>query len=344
MNLIRLTDAERNEWEAVSRSAAESGFMQSWAWSEFKRAEGQQVVRLGVYDAGRLIGGVIAYYVTSSLGPSPLEMPHGPVLPWNDPEKAERAMALIVDELAAVARATGATQARFEPLIEGPLPACVGHTTRAIRAPVDLIPTPTVLVSLRGSREEILSSMTPKGRYNIGKAARNGVTVASSAAPEAVKGFYPLFELTFNRHDFPGEPAGFFAHLMEHLGPAGMARVYTASWRGIALSSAVAVFYGEKATYLYGGTSPFVPSSMASYALHWQIMQDAKAAGCATYDLYGIAPGDRPDHPYARFSQFKSRFGGRVVTTAGAHDIYFYPQLAARWAENLKAIERRPRP
>lgn len=56
-------------------------------------------------------------------------------------------------------------------------------------------------------------------------------------------------------------------------------------------------------------------------------------------DLYGIAPDDQPDHPYARFSQFKTRFGGRKVGLAGARDLYFYPQLARLWARSAATEE-----
>jgi len=69
--------------------------------------------------------------------------------------------------------------------------------------------------------------------------------------------------------------------------------------------------------------------------MHWKIMQDAKEMGCRRYDFFGIAPLNDPNHAYARFSRFKSRFGGKIVTTIGAYDFYLYPQLAELWINRL---------
>lgn len=318
-------------WNDLAASSEASGFMQSWEWSEFKEAEGAKVERLGIFDGGKLIAGAIVYRVETTLGVSPLAMPHGPVLPWNDPVKAEACFNLLKEKLAAMAERTGSPVARFEPFICG-RPAFLGA---ALRAPLDLVPTPTLMVELGKDDEGLLAAMTQKGRYNVRLAGRRGVKVASSPANELTGDFHELFELTCCRHAFHGEPVGFFTRLMETLGPAGMARVYLATYQGMPAAAAVAVFFGGSATYLYGGTSPFLRHTMASYAMHWRIMRDARDRGLKLYDLYGIAPSDKPHHPYAKFSAFKARFGGALVRTIGAQDIYFYPQLAKTLVSRL---------
>jgi peptidoglycan pentaglycine glycine transferase (the first glycine) len=337
MILKHLTNDDRSAWEKLVRGTAESGFMQSWAWSEFKEAEGQKVIRIGIFDKGDLIGGGIVYYVPSSLGSSPLELPHGPVLPWKDEKRASACMSILKKELSSIAKKLASPLARLEPFTTPPLPAYMG---KLVRAPIDLIPTPTLIISIR-SDEKMLLSMTPKGRYNVRLALKKGVEVRHSEKEEAVEDFYELFELTFSRHDFSGEGRGFFKNMMRFLGPCGMARIYSASYKGIVLSSAVSIYYGERATYLYGGNLPFFTSAMASYALHWRMMTDGRESGCSFYDMYGIAPAGQPFHPYAKFSQFKSRFGGAVVATAGAHDVYFYPQLADMWVKSMELAEKK---
>ena len=80
---------------------------------------------------------------------------------------------------------------------------------------------------------------------------------------------------------------------------------------------------------------------MASYAIHWQMMRDARDAGCQEYDFYGVAPEGQPFHPYAKFSKFKARFGGRKVNPAGAQDIFFYSQLAKMWVQSAGSSQNK---
>lgn len=320
------------EWDACVAANPSSGFMQSFGWGEFKRCEGHTVERIGlVTDDDVLVGGSQVIYMRSSAICSPLEIPHGPVLAWEDPGHVVL-FEVLKEEWMRLALRENATLARLSPVVRGPLPRVMSAFPRA---PLDLVPTPTLLVSLAGTEDDILARMTGKGRYNVRKALANGVEVSSSHDPSALDEFHPLFELSALRHNFPGETRGFFAHLMATLGPSRMAAVYTTRYHGVNVASAIVIFFGKVATFLYGGTSPFLTSAMGSYALHWRILVDARARGCTHYDLYGIAPDDQPAHPYARFSQFKTRFGGEKVDYAGAHDIYFYPQLARLFTQTI---------
>lgn len=312
-------------WESLVKASPASGFMQSWDWAGFKAAQGQSVARLGLFDGAALRGGAMVYSVASPY--APLLLPHGPVLPWHDEAAAAEGAALLRARLEKISAGTGAPLARFEPLLEGAPPACLGKLTRA---PLDLVPTPTLLADLSGGDEALLSRMTQKGRYNVKLALRKGVEVSAvESSAENLREFYSLFELTSMRQGFDGEPLSFFEALFAALGPAGAARLYLASYRGMLAAGAVAMFYGGRATYLYGASSPFAREAMAPYALHWRIMRDARERGCAAYDFYGIAPEGAVAHAYSRFTQFKLRFGGRRSVTCGAHDLYFYPQLAA---------------
>lgn len=336
MRTAPLTPAHFKPWNDLVRGCPASGFMQSWEWSEFKEAEGVKVERLGVFDGERLAAGAIVYRVETSLGVSPLAMPHGPVLPWDEPGRAATCWSALKERLAALAEKSGSPMARIEPSVSA-LPA---YLDGALRAPLDLVPTPTLLVPLGGSDAERLAGMTQKGRYNARLAERKGVEIVSAPDNALTGEFHELFSLTCARHNFPGEPVGFFQRLMDALGPAGMARAYLATYQGMPAAAAVAVFFGGKATYLYGGTSPFLTRTMAAYAMHRRIMNDAREKGCEVYDMYGVAPTDQPGHPYARFSAFKARFGGTLARSVGAHDVYFYPQLAKTLVSRLEGAVR----
>jgi lipid II:glycine glycyltransferase (peptidoglycan interpeptide bridge formation enzyme) len=121
--------------------------------------------------------------------------------------------------------------------------------------------------------------------------------------------------------------------------PARMGAAFFATYRGETLAAAIAIFLGPRATYLYGGSRREHHEVMAPYAVQAAIMAAAIDRGCTSYDLYGIdAQGDRPDHAYRRFSQFKRRFGGADRVYAGAHDFYSYDRIADAMLPFLKHL------
>jgi lipid II:glycine glycyltransferase (peptidoglycan interpeptide bridge formation enzyme) len=77
---------------------------------------------------------------------------------------------------------------------------------------------------------------------------------------------------------------------------------------------------------------------MAPYALQWRAMQDAKNAGCKSYDLFGIPPDDNPYHPMAGPSLFKTGFGGKIIHRPGSWDYPYQPLLykVFRFAEGVR--------
>lgn len=324
-------------WDDIVSRSPKSGFMQSSNWGRFKEVEGQTVLRVGIFaDDETLIGGSSIYYVLSSLGASPLEIPHGPVIDWDSPDTGQQ-FDLLKEYWKNLALEVGSPMVRIAPLITD---KPVSIFSNFVRAPIDLIPTPTLIIPIEGNHEDILAQMKEKGRYNIKKALANGVETSSTSEASAIDDFFRIFEITSAKHNFLSEPKAFFSNLISVLGASNMVRIYFARYRGVLLVTAIVIFFSDKATFLYGGSLPFLASSMPGYAMHWKIMCDAKERGCKVYDLYGIAPDDAPFHPYSKFSQFKSRFGGEKVSYIGAHDIYFYPQLAKLLINSIRRGER----
>src|SRR6266851_3846292 len=79
-------------WDALAGQAAESGFMQSSAWAAFKRTEGYETPRYGLFEEGALCGGATLLHYPAQGGEGFLVCPEGPVLPWNDRERAREGL------------------------------------------------------------------------------------------------------------------------------------------------------------------------------------------------------------------------------------------------------------
>lgn len=334
---LALDDRLAPAWDALVRANPACGFMQSTAWAEFQGRQGIAVFPRAWGRDGRPEAGAIFHAARSLDGPGLLVTPGGPVLPWHDPERARRLFGPIRAEARRLMRATGALLWRIEPRLEAPPPAWLAEAG-FVRAPVDLDPFETREIDLAGGIDAVLARMTPKGRYNVGLAGRHGVTVAMETDPAAIRRFHPLLAETARRQKFAAEPLCYLMDLAATLFPIGMAAAFFATYRGEVVAAAVAVFHGPRATYLYGASRRDHPKVMAPYAVQAAVMAEAAARGCTVYDLYGVDALGRPDHGYAKLSQFKSRFGGAVRIYAGAQDLYDYDRLADAMIPFLRQI------
>jgi peptidoglycan pentaglycine glycine transferase (the first glycine) len=320
-------------WDALAGQSAESGFMQSSAWAAFKRAEGYATPRIGLFEAGELRGGASLLLYPADRGEGFLLCPEGPVLPWQGPARARDGLRQILAVARDLAEARGGLGLRIEPHLPPPAPSLLRNWARA---PVDLTPVHTLMLDLTLPDEALRAQMRPKGRYNLGLSARHGVRVVGSEQARDLACFYGLFEETARRHGFFAEPYGFFLNLGAALFPAGQARLFLAEWDGETVAAILVVFFGRRATYLYGGSSIRHRHVMPGYALQWAAMQTARARGCREYDLYGYDPFGLPDHLYAGISRFKRQFGGTRCDRMGAYDYLFYDRLADRLIDQLQ--------
>jgi len=291
-------------------------------------------------------------------------VPWGPELPYPpDQGLGNRALA----ELAQALRPflpRNTTFARFDP----PWFAQGGSPRQGLPLPfrpaaADIQPPDTVIVDLRPQAQDILASMKPKWRYNIGLAEKRGVTVSPAPGETQDLGrdlgiFYGLLAETAERDGIAVHSIGYYRALFEECGNGVPGKgaipprlgLYTAwhgnsppeegtpSSEGDCLAAIVVLFRGGQATYLYGASSNIKRNLMAPYALQWRAMLDAKAAGCSSYDLFGIPPNEDPGHPMAGLYRFKTGFGGNILHRPGSWDYPCRPILYALFtkAESLR--------
>ncbi len=328
LQLQIVTQADR--WDACAQ-AAQAGFMQSWAWADFRQRQGYHSWRYGLFDQADLVGGAAVYHYPHAGAAHLLISPGGPFFL---PGYASAGMPLLLEQVRS--QSPTAIGWRIEPTLATKPDWLPGF----VRAPADLLPSETLLVDLRPSESAILQAMPPKGRYNIRLAARSGVETNFSTDPQAISSFYDRLWDTAQRQEFFAESYGFFINLCQTLFAAGQAEIGLATWRGEVLAALLVVYWGDRATYLYGGSAAAHRQVMAPYALHWAAMQRAKSRGHRVYDFYGYTQD--PQHSYAKFSQFKRKFGGERTITIGAQDYFFYDQLADTLVQVFKQLRPQP--
>lgn len=321
---LELGTPSSRQWNNLVAKNSASGFMQSIEWAQFKRNQGLKHRRLGIFQGEELVAGCILYYAAEN-NPGFLVAPHGPILPWENEELARQCLALIMSTSERLAKEEGLIGLRIEPLLEPSPPELL---TEFGRSPIDLVPKETLCLDLTGSLDDILAQMKTKGRYNTRLSQRKGVTVRSGSPSEMIDSFYPILNITARRDHFQVEPAAFFVELAHTLLSNKLAELLIAEHEGEILGGLVQITFGKNSTYLYGGISNNKRNLMSGYALQWEAIRRAKAAGCTQYDFYGFDQFCSPSHPYGRFSKFKSQFGGVVKRYCGAHEYYFMDELA----------------
>ena len=287
------------DWNTfVLEHAPKSGaFLQSWEWGEFQRAVGREVRR---YSTETSAAQIISYPI------------RGRFFGWDlhrGPIGNSDVLRQIQDDI----KKTRGIFLHIEP----------GYRFEVLgsRLAKNRQPQHTLIVDLSRSEDELLAAMHEKTRYNIRLAERHGVVVESSTPDNQGKlfdEFYNLLRTTAARDRFHLHSATYYRKMMETLPNVS---IFTARHKDEPLASALVIFFAGTATYLHGASGDRHRNLMAPHLLHWEIMRAAKADGNNSYDFWGIAPPDEPNHPWAGMTRFKMGFCGEVATMPEALEL-----------------------
>jgi peptidoglycan pentaglycine glycine transferase (the first glycine) len=304
----------------LESSRPDIGFMQSSWWAEFMAQRGWGHFGEVYRDNEEVLGGARVLTWSFAPGKSFYYIPDGPVLP-KDGDDARQLFEAILEDIEQKRQDDPdlISHLRLEPRWTH-RPSFV---TGCREAGSWLEPRDTLHIDLSLAEDALLAQMKPKGRYNIGLARRNGVSVIEDRSPGGLSDFQKIMDETVSRQGLRGKPAGFFKDLIDILSEADRGSLFFAEHQSQRLAAALVIFFGDRATYFYGGSLTDRRNVMAPYLLHFEIMLKAKTRGHKWYDFYGIAPADKPDHRWAKISAFKRKFGGSEMAFGPALDFIF---------------------
>jgi lipid II:glycine glycyltransferase (peptidoglycan interpeptide bridge formation enzyme) len=305
----------------LESSRPDIGFMQSSWWAAFLVTRGWGHFGTVFKDGEEILGGARVMTYAFAPGKCFYYIPEGPVLPEDDAD-AEQLFQAVMEFINKKRRQDPrvVSHLRLEPRW-AERPSFV-HGCREAKSWIE--PRHTLHIDLSLSETVILAQMKAKGRYNIGVARRHGVSVVEDRSPQGIGDFLELYDETFSRHSLHGKRTEYFQTLMAALA-ADHGSLFFAEYQGIRLATALVVYFGDRATYFYGGSRAAHRHVMAPYLLHCEVILKAKALGYRWYDFYGIAPQNQPDHRWANFSAFKRKFGGVELSFVPALDSIYDP-------------------
>ena len=318
--------------------------LQTTEWAEVKQEVGWRSTPLVWKDETERVVGAANFMIRSvrplGFGPkfSVGYIPRGPMLDWSDPILRKK----ILDEIEQFARKEKLIFVKMDPeveigrgipgednSIENPVGARVSDDLqqRGWRlSPEQVQFKNTAVLNLEGTEEDWLKRMKQKTRYNLRLSQRNGVTVRVAMEDE-LPALYHMYAQTASRDNFIIREEAYYLGVWKRFIDAGMAEALIAEVEGQSVSGLILFFFGKRAWYLYGMSSPLHREKMPNYLLQWEAMCKAKAHGCTTYDLWGAPDVFNRDDPMYGVYRFKEGLGAMVIRTTGAWDYSVRPLL-----------------
>ena len=328
----------QDKWDRFVTSQPHYSFLHSWEWGEFNRLGGDEVFRLGMWENGNLVGVALLLRVRARRGPF-LFCPHGPLMDWSHRERAEKFIGHIID----LGQQTKSWSIRFSPLIPSE-DKSLQHPLHEIGfgpAPIHMHAEETWMLDITPSEDDLLMGARKGTRNLIRRAEKEGVEIIQCSEVGDLQIFDQLYRETAARHDFVRYSMGYLQREFEAFAKCERARLLFADYQGEILSGAMVLYYGKTAFYHHGASSIRHRKIPANHGLQWASILEAKRRGCTTYNFWGIAPKDSPDHPWKGLTFFKQGFGGYRIDYLHAHDYIISPSYwLTYWVETIRRRRR----
>ena len=356
---------EAHTWHNIIAHFPNAHILQTWQWSEVKSQFGWEPIfkywgNQEQPDAAALILQRSISVVGISFGLRVLYVPKGPLLrDWGD----QKLLNQVLGDLKELAREQRAIFIKIDPDVQ--LGTGLPGTDAARNNLVGFDVTNylrehgwiysneqiqfrnTVWIDLTPPKNEILSKMKQKTRYNIRLAERKGVRIRSGKE-EDLELMYRMYVETSLRDGFIIRDERYYRRLWgTFMKPSPTAsgqpdmptcEPILAEVDGLPVAAIVIFWFAGTAYYMHGMSRPVHRNKMPNYLLQWKAITRAKEAGCKRYDLWG-APEvfDESDLMWGVY-RFKQGLGGDVIRTIGAYDLPVRKTLYRLYTRTLPRV------
>jgi len=333
MEMIKAANEQEKEtYNNLINNAEKGHFMQTSYWADFKAQFGwQNCGQYLVKDEDKVVA-AFSILKRTKMGITILYLPRGPLV---------LSMSHAGDVLSNIKKIAGKEKA-FLVRISPAYPESDNGikkflTDNKFRCSKKQLQTKaTTIIDLSRDEEELMASFHEKTRYNIRLAGRKGIKVTELKTEDELKALYRILEKMAQRQQYDLQGYEYYKYILENLVPAAAAKIYLAkNDEGTVVGGIVTFVCAKTRYYMYGGFDYEYRKLMGNYAIHWQIMLDAKTNGELFYDMQGIPLIKDENHPMYGFYRFKKGFNGREVEYIGEYDHSKRPLLYWLW-NNIK--------
>jgi hypothetical protein len=171
------------------------------------------------------------------------------------------------------------------------------------------------IVSLAGSEETLFGALSDSGRRAVRKAVAAGLEFEVGTDERCVEEYYAIAQLGAERTGETLAPAEYYQTIWRRFATEGRCAVFFARHQSRRVAALFLVIDKGSASFLGGVSDPALLAMRVNDFLHWSAIVWASTAGLAHYRLGPAFPEVPADWSIARVSRFKTKFGGRSVTT-----------------------------
>ncbi len=350
--MIREID-NKEVWNNFVLSVSFNTFLQSWEWGQVQKETGESIKYFGLYapaaqfqhlvldkpsftlagsyiESGELYAVALVITVEAKRGRHYL-IPHGPIV--RDESRARQALLELVRFLKNQAKKDGVSCLRVAPLMlatkeNKKLFEDIGFKPAPLHVHAEL----TLVLDITRSEDEILSGMRKTTRQAIRKAESAGVTTQIvTDSDEALQRFWPLYEQTRERHGFVLWPREMIREQLKLFGVEGRIFTVVARHNNCDVAAAILPHFGKTVFYYHGASLKLPGGVPAAQLVQWAAIKEAKRRGAARYNFWGVAPANKPQHPFAGITVFKKGFGGEVIDYMHAQDLPLSYKYFSLW-------------
>lgn len=298
--------------------------LQTWEWGEFRKAAGNEVIRLPFGQVTLHKIPFSSYKVGAFIkGPEPTQTMLNELKKLGNEEK------LIFIKL----------EPNFVPEDEVSMNKITKLLRKSGAVHGKTLFTPTTFwIDITKSEEELLKSFHSKTRYNIRLAQKNEVTISEDNSDKAFDKYIQLTKETVTRQGFYAHSEKYHRLMWEYLHKSlvnsnlsPIARLLTARYKNEIITAWVIFVWKDFLYYPYGASTEKYKNVMANNLVMWEAIRLGKRLGLKTFDLWGREPGKG-------FTKFKEGYNPHVVEFLGTWDLVINPLLywPYRIAESLR--------
>ena len=291
-------------WQEIIKNFPEANFLQSPAYGKMNELLGDKVIEEDFGGKGRAL-----IIVRNAKRGRYLEIPCGPLLDYSNEELVTSAF----KKIAEIAKKEKCVFVRVRPQLKNsPENLRILATLGLKKSPMHLAAEHTVIIDLNKPEDELLANMRRQTRYEVRRAAKQGIIVEKNNDEAIFKEFRKVQAATAKRQGFV--PPNLKTLLAEKESFGENIAIYVAKTSdGQPIAYGMIIKDGKEGDYYEAASTDLNRKMPGAYALLWQVMKDLKAEGYERFNLWGIAPAGQPNHRYAGVTTFKTGFGGEVV-------------------------------
>lgn len=309
--------------------------IQSYEWGEFRQKTGQEVERIGFFDAGQLKKAMtVTFHRLPFFNKNIGYFPKG-----FKPDEEQ------LSTLQQLAKKHDAIFIKLESAVTKDLdqnhqdhPSIKFLQNYQVEEGRSLFTPFTFHLDLTLSEEELMAKMSSKTRYNTRLAIKKGVRVVEDNSEQGLEDYLRILEETTKRQAFYAHSPDYFRQMWQVFKGSNIMHILKASYEGQVLVVWILFVFNDVLYYPYGASSSQHREVMASNLMMWETIRFGQKQKCQLFDMWGaLGPNPDPKDPWYGFHRFKRSYGGKLVEYIGTYDLvnnyplYKIYNLAENW-------------